>query len=169
METSSFLDSPIDTTISVFARNAQLMRHAGSSMQIDIHDILLPPKRGRICSASRRLNLSPTSRGSGRELLQRFRCLVRIHAAHDRAHRLMALSFLYSATYRQDRRSRSHRRARLCHAISSQRDAGASYLGAARNCPLMPNSSHLSRTTTTRWWICGYVRQMLRHAPMRLR
>ena len=41
METSSFLDLTIDTTMSVFARNAQLMRHAGSSIQIEIRYIFL--------------------------------------------------------------------------------------------------------------------------------
>ena len=38
-----------------------------------------------------------------------------------------------------------------------------------QRCPLMLNSSPLSRMMMTRWWICGYVREMLRHGPTRLR
>ena len=44
---------------------------------------------------------------------------------------------------------------------------GFPVLRRLRPCPAMPNSSPLSLTMTTREWIYGYARAMLRRAPMK--
>jgi hypothetical protein len=41
VETFLFLGLTVDTKMSVFAQNAQLMRYAGSTIQIEILDIFL--------------------------------------------------------------------------------------------------------------------------------